>query len=152
MNIMPDSINPPASTYQPILDALKGRDSKNTITLALVQAITGMHLSTLNQLVNEMYERGMINKALQIKNGVEDLLLWPIGVIKPYNDYGVNAKRTPPSHSITISKRPLEHKIKIDGFTLAEPISTQLADIDLLFSALHTISAAMPEPTNQPKE
>lgn len=90
---MPDLINPPASTYQPILDALKGRDSKNAMTFDDLQIAIDMPASTLHQHINEMYERGMLNKATQIKAGVRSLLLWPTGVIKPCGDYG---RQTPP--------------------------------------------------------
>lgn len=90
---MPDLINPPASTYQPILDALKGRDSKNAMTFDELQTAIDMPASTLALAINEMYERGMLNKATQIKAGVRSLLLWPTGVIKSYGDYG---RQTPP--------------------------------------------------------
>lgn len=99
---MPDLINPPASTYQPILDALKGRDSKNAMAFAELQTAIDMPASILHQHINDMYERCMINKTIQTKAGVVDLLLWPTGVFKPYGDYG---RQTPPPRRDEMTKK-----------------------------------------------
>jgi len=73
------------STYEKIEQALKGHDSKNSCSFSQLQSKTGMHQTTLNQLLNEMYEMGMIGRANITRMGMQALYVWPTGVARPYN-------------------------------------------------------------------
>jgi hypothetical protein len=83
------------STYEKIEQALKGHDSKNSCSFSQLQSKTGMHQTILNQLLNEMYEMGMIGRAKITRMGLQELHIWPTGVARPYNIH-TDFKISPP--------------------------------------------------------
>lgn len=68
-----------------IQTALKGHDSKNTLSFSQLQSKTGIQKSDLNSLLDTMYEMGMIGRSNITRMGMQVLHIWPTGVSRPYN-------------------------------------------------------------------
>jgi hypothetical protein len=78
--------------FETYLTAMQGKSSQEPIKateLLQKNQTETMLLADLEQ----MYQRGMINRASVTKNGQTDLVVWPTGVNKPYNiktDYKIS--------------------------------------------------------------
>ena len=95
--------------FEDYLKAMQGATSQNPMKASDL-LLPGQSDSTLLINLNDMYERGMINRASITKKGQTDLVVWPTGIVKQYN-LNTDYKIKPPKrdeHSMPTVKKATE--------------------------------------------
>lgn len=84
------------------LTAMQGKSAQEP--MKAIDLLQGVQTQTaLLADLEQMYQRGMINRASVTKNGHTDLVVWPTGVSKPYNAK-TDFKITPPKRDEAVIK------------------------------------------------
>lgn len=128
--------------FEDYLKAMQGATSQNPMKASDL-LLPGQSDSTLLINLNDMYERGIINRASITKNGQTDLVIWPTGIVKQYN-LNTDYKIKPPKRD----EQPMPPVKKAAGSI--KPIDIVNFVIDYNQATKDQIYKAFPVPAGRP--